>query len=926
MAAVQLFAQHHSMYPQNGVSDERVELTAFINANLFIDYQTFVPNAVLVVSKGKVLACGKVAVPKEAIVVDLKGNYVYPSFIELYADYGLSLEAEKPLRPEDYRSSKPGAFGWNEAIVSEYNAADHFAPNKADEWLKSGFGTVLTHRSQGIARGTAALVTLHPEARKALLKAQSAAFFSFDKSPSGQAYPTSLAGAVALLRQTFYDAQWYTKNPPDWKDLTLERWQANLALPKFFVLQQKTDAFLVKKLSDEFSQKFVMIGTGQEWRFATDIAACGMPIVLPLDFPKPFDPKTAGLYALQSWYYAPTNAIALMKKGCTVAFTTKGLKNKTDFLNNLRRALPDSSYQTAFLKALLQTPADILGEKTIGNLRAGSYANFLVCSGNIFDANTKIYQNLVQGQKHELSPIPILKNGQYSLSIANLDTATLEIGTNKIIFKDTTLAIKPQISHNYIAIQFGYRNRFVELEGVVVGDEIRGISPWKAVFRKAEPSKKTVQDSFPQMPQEFVQPKRAEKTLIKNAAIWTGEVEGVLENTDILLENGKIAKIGQHLSAPDARMVDAQGLYLTAGIIDEHSHIALQRGVNEWSHSVTAEVRMEDALNSEDINIYRQLAGGVTAAQLLHGSANPIGGQSALIKLRYGVKPSDLLIPNADKFIKFALGENPKRSNWPMSRMRYPQTRMGVEQSIADAFLQAKNYQSPRRDLRLEVLKEILNGSRFITCHSYVESEILMLMDLAEKMGFKVNTFTHILEGYKVADRMKAHGAAGSTFADWWAYKYEVKDAIPYNAALMFEAGVLVAINSDDGEMGRRLNQEAAKAVKYGNVPPQEAWKMVTLNPAKMLHLDHKMGSIKVGKDADVVLWSHNPLSVYARAEKTWVDGVLEFDRNTEAERIKQIEIEKQSLILHMLKALQGGNAAEAPHEPQEYHYHCDSE
>jgi hypothetical protein len=314
------------------------------------------------------------------------------------------------------------------------------------------------------------------------------------------------------------------------------------------------------------------------------------------------------------------------------------------------------------------------------------------------------------------------------------------------------------------------------------------------------------------------------------------------------------------------------------------------------------------------------------AAQLLHGSANPIGGQSAIIKLRWGASAEQMKIDYAPGFIKFALGENVKQSNWgDFNTTRFPQTRMGVEQVYYDYFTRAKEYEAqwkkfnglspadkskttpPRRDLDLEAVLEILKGSRHITCHSYVQSELTMLMHVADSMGFKVNTFTHILEGYKVADAMKAHGIGGSTFSDWWAYKYEVKDAIPYNAAIMMRMGIVVAINSDDAEMARRLNQEAAKGIKYGGMTEVESFKMVTLNPAKLLHLDQRMGSIKVGKDADVVLWNNNPTSIYAKPEKTIVDGKVMYDINEDVKLRQEMVKEKARIIQKMIAEKNGG-------------------
>jgi imidazolonepropionase-like amidohydrolase len=433
---------------------------------------------------------------------------------------------------------------------------------------------------------------------------------------------------------------------------------------------------------------------------------------------------------------------------------------------------------------------------------------------------------------------------------------------------------------------------------------------------------------------------KQESILFKNATVWTNEAEGKLENTDVLVKDGKIAQIGKGLQDATAKVVDATGKHLSAGIIDEHSHIAAA-SINEGGQSVTSEVRIADNLNPDDINIYRQLSGGVTSSHILHGSANTIGGQTQLIKLRWGANDEKLKFEGSDGFIKFALGENVKRSSSPMGNNRFPDTRMGVEQVLDDAFTRAKDYEKAiaaasaqpqtaakgkkattvavdpyttvRRDLELEALVEIMNKKRFITCHSYVQSEINAALKVGDRHGFTFNTFTHILDGYKVADKMKAHGAAASTFSDWWNYKMEVVDAIPYNATIMSKVGLNVAINSDDAEMARRLNQEAAKSIKYGGMSEEDALKMVTLNPAKMLHVDQKVGSIKVGKDADLVLWSDNPLSIYAKAEKTMVDGIVYFDRVADTEMRKQQIAERSRLIQKMNGEKRAGGPTAAP-------------
>ncbi|MDP5045414.1 MAG: amidohydrolase family protein, partial [Leeuwenhoekiella sp.] len=427
----------------------------------------------------------------------------------------------------------------------------------------------------------------------------------------------------------------------------------------------------------------------------------------------------------------------------------------------------------------------------------------------------------------------------------------------------------------------------------------------------------------------YIEKPKAQTILFKNATVWTNEEAGILKETDVLVKNGKIAAVGKGLSASGAQVVDATGKHLTSGIIDEHSHIAAF-DINESGQNSSAEVRMRDAVNPDDIDIYRDLAGGVTTIQLLHGSANPIGGQSAVMKLKWGSSIDEMVLDDI-KFIKFALGENVKQSNWG-SFSRFPQTRMGVQQMFTDYFQRAREYEVKkksgkpyRKDYEMETLVDILNSERFISSHSYVQSEINMLMKVAEDFDFRINTFTHILEGYKVADKMAEHGVAGSTFSDWWAYKYEVNDAIPYNAAIMWSAGVLTGINSDDAEMSRRLNQEAAKTMKYGGVPEEEAWKFVTLNPAKMLHIDNRTGSIKEGKDADLVLWSTYPMSVSAVAEKTLIEGAVYFDIEKDKQLRETVKTEKNKLTTLMLTAKNKGLKTQPAKKEEKQRLDCDT-
>ncbi len=424
-----------------------------------------------------------------------------------------------------------------------------------------------------------------------------------------------------------------------------------------------------------------------------------------------------------------------------------------------------------------------------------------------------------------------------------------------------------------------------------------------------------------------------QETLIKNATVLT-VTRGTLTNTDVLLKNGKIAAVGKNLNAfANARVIDATGKFVMPGIIDAHSHSMLDT-INEGTLAVTSMVRTEDVLNPTDVDLYRGLAGGVTTLNLLHGSANPIGGMNSVVKIKYGRPANEFLFPGAMPGIKFALGENVKRSsspNTPGVTRRYPNTRMGVEEVIRDAFTRARDYKRtwdeyraasgkdknlipPRRDLQLEPLVEILQGRRYVHAHCYIASEILMLINLADEFGFKIKTFQHVLEGYKVAKEIAAHGAGASIFADSWGYKIEAYDAIPYNAAIMTRAGVVVSMNSDSDERARRLNIEAAKAMHWGDLTEEQALKLITLNPAIQLGVQERVGSIEVGKDADVAIWNAHPFSVYARVDTTFVDGTIFFDRQQDLAR--RPELAKERITLEQAEPNKPPARGQSPQTP----------
>jgi imidazolonepropionase-like amidohydrolase len=967
------FLSAQDYFPKNdGVTSKNNNYTAFTNGKIFVTPTQIIENGTLLIQNGKVVQVGKaITFPKNTVTIDLNGKSIYPSFIDIYSDFGV----EKPKRPAgdgrttQYEPSREG-FYWNDHIMPENNAVSKFEydAKKAKELREAGFGVVNSHIQDGIARGTGILITLNSETTDAtrVIDGKSAQYFSLERGVlTNQAYPSSLMGTTALLRQMYADMNWYAQGKSETKDRSLEALIANKNLVQIFEAKDKGNNILADKIGDANGVQYILVAGGNEYESLQEIKATNAKYIVPLNFPNAYDvsnPYQAGYVSLEDmrqWNQAPSNPKALADNGIVFSFTMHDSKSATKFKENLLKAIAYGLPKTKALEALTTIPAQILGKSAqIGSLQVGSYANFLITSGDIFDKNTSLFENWVQGNKSVINDINLKDiRGDYDLTAGGNTyklSITGELSKPKAEVKQDTLKLKSKLSYadDWLDLSFSTDEgeKIYRMTGMTAktSDDISGRlilptgreSSFRAIktksFTEKENEEKTEEVpkimpvTYPNIGYGNVSKPSQETILFKNATVWTGENEGVLQNTDVLIKNGKITKIGNNLSASDAKVIDATGKHITAGIIDEHTHIALL-SVNEGGQNSSAEVTMEDVVDHEDINIYRNLAGGVTSAQLLHGSANPIGGRSAIIKLKWGESPDQMIYSNSPKFIKFALGENVKQSNWS-SFSRFPQTRMGVEQVFVNYFQRAKEYDVLKKsgkpfryDQEMEVLAEILNGERYISCHSYVQSEINMLMKVAEKFNFKINTFTHILEGYKVADKMAEHGVGGSTFSDWWAYKYEVLDAIPYNAAIMHSQGVTVAINSDDREMSRRLNQEAGKIVKYGGVSEEEAWKMVTLNPAKLLHIDDRTGSLKVGKDADVVLWSDHPLSVYAKAEKTIVDGTVYFDIEKDKQQRETILNERNTLIGMMINEKDAGKTTQTPIKKDKEEFHCDS-
>jgi imidazolonepropionase-like amidohydrolase len=980
---VSLQAKAQEYFPKNdGIKTPQTTYTVLKNAKIHVNPNQIIENGVLVIKDGKITALGKsVREPENSIIIDLQGKEVYPSFIDLYSSFGIKkpeASSNQNGQPQ-YKASREGYY-WNDHIRPETDAVSHFNydEKEAASLHKVGFGVVNTHLPDGIIRGTGMLVALNSKGTQGdrILKDRSAQYLSFDKSvKSQQSYPTSTMGAMALIRQAYLDAQWYSNGNSQTKDLALEALNQNQNLTQIFATDNLLDALRAAKIGNEFNRDYVILGNGEEYQRIQEIKESGNTFMIPLNFPSaydvedPFLAQHVTLEEMKTWNQAPANLKMLAENDIPFTITSHGLKEVKDFRNNLIKAIKYGLSKEDALTALTTTPARILGqEKLLGTLKEGAWANFIITSGDYFDKETSVYENWVQGEKTVINKMNTRDiTGTYQLEIHG-DNYELEITGEpqelkaNVKSEDHQLGAKLSFDNNWMNLlltpadttKTGFMRLVAktdenkeDISGTAYlsdGSETSFRAIKMAATDKAQSEKEKEKDkedkeeeihkilpvSFPNKAYGFSEMPKEENILFQNATVWTNEKEGILENTDVLVKDGKIAKVGTNLSDPNARVIDATGKHLTSGIIDEHSHIAAS-AINEAGHNSTAEVTMEDVIDPTDINIYRNLAGGVTTVQLLHGSANPIGGQSAILRLKWGENAEDMIFENSPKFIKFALGENVKQSNWG-SRSRFPQTRMGVEQVFIDYFTRAKEYEASRvedenfrRDLEMETLVEILNSERFVTAHSYIQSEINMLMEVAENFDFRINTFTHILEGYKVADKMKEHGAGGSTFSDWWAYKYEVNDAIPFNAAIMHSQGIVTAINSDDAEMSRRLNQEAAKSVKYGGVSEEEAWKFVTLNPAKLLHIDDRVGSVKTGKDADLVLWSTNPLSVYSKAEKTLIQGKVFFDIEKDKELREEIQSQRSTLITQMLEAKNNGLKTQPVTKKEKPEIHCNT-
>lgn len=960
-------AQVVDTVPVEGLRENTPGLIALRHARLVVKPGQVVEDGTLVMRDGVIVSAGSGAAPADALEIDLAGKTVFAGFLDAQTDYAQVAEPAPPApQPQIAMPFSPtpqqGARHWNSKVRPERDVAQQLKPDakKAEALRKLGFTTALSAPDKGVFRGQSALVALGESTRAndVLLKPQVAQHlaFEFSRYPVTE-YPGSLMGAIALVRQTFYDTRWqHDRLAWQAKHRDAERTEANLALdaleaplagrqPVLFATEDELDYARVLTLAAEFKLKLILGGNGYEYREVARIKNAGVPVVVPLAYPEApavEDPERAldvGLAELEHWEWAPFNARVLAEAGVPFAITSAGLKKPEEqFWANLRKAVASGLDEQLALAALTVQPATMLGAADkLGTLEPGKLAQIVVADADLFRSDkARIYETWIDGKRYAAASIDTPDprgvwnltwrgvNGPASIEISgDLPDLTAKAGDKSfpVSVGDRRLNLYPPgdlfgVKRERLAVVLSLTAGGIDGRGELDGGREFHVSgtlatakPRVAEAAKAKPALPSRERRYPYGEYGRTAPPAAQSLVVRNATIWTQGPQGKLEDADIAVANGKIVAVGKGLKAPAGAIeIDGRGKHVAPGIIDTHSHMAVAKGVNEGSHAVTSEVRIGDALDPTDMSIYRVLAGGVTSAQLLHGSANPIGGQSQIIKMRWGADADGLRFENAPPTIKFALGENVKQSNWGDNfTKRYPQTRMGVEQIDLDTFLAAQAYgdalakqgksgEPVRRDLRLETVWEILQKKRFVHIHSYRQDEILAFARLSQRFGI-VPVFQHILEGYKVADVLAQIGAGASGFSDWWAYKMEVTDAIPYSGALMAKQGVVASFNSDSDELSRRLNTEAAKAIKYGGLSEVEAFNFVTLNAAKNLRIEQRVGSLEAGKDADFAIWNASPLSSFARPEQTYVDGRKYFDRNDDLAERTRVEAERERLI-----------------------------
>lgn len=968
-----LSAAPPDLRPQEGLRENPSQSHALKGARVVVRPGDVLENGTIIVRDGRIEAVGiDLPVPADARVWNLEGKTLYPGFIDPYATFGQTKAPEKPVDAATWHPQIHAA----EAVLDHVRVSAEDLKKRRE----LGFTSAHLVPTNGIFRGRGALLQMtDPQEPTFVLQrevGQHLAFVTGSDYPKSLMGCLALirqtlsdARWYQAYRQAYRQRRHETR-PGEREALTaLGPVVTKRRVPAYFRIGNEADIDRALSLSQEFKLRRILVDSGHGYRRWQRLKRSGTDLILPLRFPETpavEDPDRAldvSLAHLQHWEQAPAGPALLERQGIPFALSTHQLDDQLQsFWPNVRKAVKRGLSEETALKALTQHPARLLGEsERLGAIEYGRLANLVVAEGNLFrDKDAKILQVWIEGHPwHDtLEESTTSAAGHWRTAWTGVEgpesfqlrqdgkKLSVELGGDET--EEPTKAEVKRPGRNELlftlpATLFGASEGKVRLSAyqniqTIVG---QGVLPdgsrftWSArrdgeipitntetkTVEKSEPSTAEM-SPFEQYPAGAF-PGRGpgmnplkRRVFIKNATVWTCGPQGVLQNANVVIDEGRIVAVGRDIQpSKRSHVIDGTGKHVTPGLIDCHSHTAINRGVNEGSHAVTCEVRIGDVLDPTDINLYRQLAGGLTVANLLHGSANPMGGQNQVIKLRWGQNADGLKFKGAKPGVKFALGENVKQANWgDRFTTRYPQSRMGVEQLMRDTFLAAREYGARkqlhteqekampfRTDYRMEAVLEILRGERLVHIHSYRQDEILMFVRLAQEFGFTVGTFQHVLEGYKVPEAIAEINAGASSFSDWWAYKFEVYDAIPHNGALLHQAGVLTSFNSDDAELATRLNTEAAKAVKYGGVPPEEALKFVTLNPAQQLRIAHRVGSLEAGKDADFVIWSGPPLSTLSRCEETWIEGTRYFHQTSHRERMVWVERERRRLIHQIL-------------------------
>lgn len=937
-----------------GFRPQPVGVHALVGGKVVVKPGEALADATIVIRNGYIENVGNnVAPPADARVWDMKGLTIYAGFIEPYLPLSgtnapVSTTETQPIATDNLTAggvnffgtagqrTDPGASGPGyeiSRITPEERAVTQYSPRDRTlaPFREQGFTAALIAPANGIIRGSSALVQLREDNPNAVvLKPDVFQHVAFDTRSAERAYPASLMGVIATVRQSFFDAQHYALDHADWtrNPQGRKRPEFNPALEalspaaegKRRVLIEPGSALMVDRAARvalELKLDFAIISSSQEWRRPDLAKETGATFIVPVNFPtlpklpNEDDWEQVSLDQLRAWDWAAENPALLRQQGREIAFTTYSLSDKKAFRKNLKLAIERGLSEDDALAALTTVPAKLCGvEKQLGTIEAGKIANLTVVDGKgYFDPESRVRDVWVDGRNYFVQAAKDEKKEQAKAESDAEKKAKLE--------KEKKEAEGREIQKKRIA------RLPLEGRGVIASTNNSLVNSNTFLF-------------------------------IAFATVWTSGHDGRVENGVLVIQNGKVVRIQRHGAGGSGNTASISlpaGLHITPGLIDAHSHTAILGAVNEGTLPSSAMVRIGDVVNSETKNLYEQLAGGLTVANLLHGSANPIGGQNQVIKLRDGASPEELKFEGAPAGIKFALGENVKQSSASERTTRFPQSRMGVPTFHENRFLAAQQYLKswqdyrqatnrveqasrlspserelatgatpvlPRRNLELETIGEIIQGKRLIHCHSYRQDEILAFLRVMESFKVKIGTLQHILEGYKVADEIAAHGAGASAFADWWAYKFEVYDAIPHAGSLMHERGVLVSFNSDSSDLARRMNTEAAKAVKFGGTSEEDALKFVTINPAKQLGIDKRVGSLEPGKDADFVVWSGHPLDSRSVVLQTWIDGKKYFDRSLSAERAATLQKERADLIAKAKKLAGGGSSSAGAEEKKD--------